>query len=417
MNKQYEIFLETIKAALNGVIVSDSEKYRALSIGEWQGLIMLAESHKVLPMFYEAVHEVLEKADEVLAAQVRKRVVQQVMLQTMKTTEFLQLVGSLHDLGIKPLVVKGIVCRNLYPKPDERISGDEDMLISEDQFSYCQEKLLNMGFDVVYENKDREDSYEVSYKKNDNPLYLEVHKALFSTNDVVFSPWNEYFKGVHDRAVKHDMYGVSVFSLSHTDHLFYLICHAFKHFLHSGYGIRQVCDMVMYANAYGREIDWEKICANCREIRAELFTAAVFKIGQKHLNFDCDKASFPADWLAMDVDELPMLEDLLTGGIYGGADLNRKHSSNMTLNTVSGQMQGKSDRATVLKTIFPTAKSLESRYKFLKKQPYLIILAWMDRIFKYGLELVKGKYNSAADALRIGNQRVELLKIYGVVDR
>lgn len=32
-----------------------------------------------------------------------------------------------------------------------------------------------------------------------------------------------------------------------SDHLFYLICHALKHFYHSGFGIRQVCDILLFA--------------------------------------------------------------------------------------------------------------------------------------------------------------------------
>ena len=52
----------------------------------------------------------------------KRRIVQQVMIQTMKTSEFLQLYRFLAEAGIRPLVVKGIVCRELYPNPDYRAS-------------------------------------------------------------------------------------------------------------------------------------------------------------------------------------------------------------------------------------------------------------------------------------------------------
>lgn len=47
-----------------------------------------------------------------------------------------------------------------------------------------------------------------------------------------------------------------------TGHLFFLICYAFKHSLHSGYCIQQVCDIVLFANQYGQEIDWRLVLVN-----------------------------------------------------------------------------------------------------------------------------------------------------------
>lgn len=108
-------------------------------------------------------------------------------------------------------------------------------------------------------------------------------------------------------------------------HLFYLICHAFKHFLHSGFGIRQVCDIVLFANAYGKEIDWIRILQQCREIHADLFTAALFQIGQKYLTFDPSRAGYPQEWQEIQVDEQLMLDDLLEAGIYGDGTMSRKH--------------------------------------------------------------------------------------------
>ena len=36
-----------------------------------------------------------------------------------------------------------------------------------------------------------------------------------------------------------------------------------------------------------------------------------------------------------------MLEDLLSAGVYGGADMSRKHSSNIILDAVDAQRQGR----------------------------------------------------------------------------
>ena len=67
------------------------------------------------------------------------------------------------------------------------------------------------------------------------------------------------------------------------------------------------------------------------------------------------------------------------------------------------------------KSLFPSAKSLESRYPYLKKYPYLLPLAWFSRIVKYGKEQKGNTNNSAMESLKIGSERVELLRKYKVI--
>lgn len=201
-----------------------------------------------------------------------------------------------------------------------------------------------------------------------------------------------------------------------TDHLFYLICHAFKHFLHSGVGIRQVCDICLYANAHGAEIDWQPVLDRCADIHADRFAAALFRIGEKYLTFDPGKACFPKAWREMAVDERAMLEDLLDSGVFGASSMSRKHSSNITLNAVSAEKQGRKAGNGLLRTVFPPARQLTGRYPYLKEKPYLLPLAWVNRILKYGKETAGSPTdNNAAQSIKIGNGRVELLKKYGII--
>ena len=99
----------------------------------------------------------------------------------------------------------------------------------------------------------------VTFYNNQRMKKVELHKQLFPSGSEVFSDWNRFFEGAFERSVQENIQDRPVFTLGYTDHLFYLICHAFKHFLHSGFGIRQVCDIIMYANAYGGRADWKTI--------------------------------------------------------------------------------------------------------------------------------------------------------------
>ena len=218
-----------------------------------------------------------------------------------------------------------------------------------------------------------------------------------------------------ERAVGLEIQGSTVYTLGYTDHLFYLICHAFKHFIHSGFGIRQVCDIVLYANEYGSQVNWMQILEYCRMIRAEKFTAALFQIGRNYLVFDPDKADYPDAWRQIRVDELPMLMDLLSGGLYGDANMSRKHSSNITLDAVAAQKQGRKTKNGLLASVFPASSKIEGRYPYLKKHPYLLPVAWCSRLWTYSREIRHSRDNNAADALRIGSERIELMKAYGIL--
>lgn len=419
MQQMQELFLQALGAALKNEQVSWEEPF---SEEKWMELFRMAEVHQVLPMIYEAVYQcpAAQQADPRILAPVRSQMVQRVIMQAQKTGEFLSLYQELEKAGVRPLVVKGIVCRQLYPNPDYRMSGDEDLLIEPTEFWMCHEALLGCGMELSDGEMDAaalETAYEVPYGKRGRLIYIELHKSLFPPESDAYGDLNRFFRETWSRAEEVTVDGVTVRTLGCTDHLFYLICHAFKHFLHSGFGIRQVSDIVLFANAYGAQIDWQEMFAHCREIRADLFAAALFRIGQKYLGFDLEMAHYPEQWQEIWVDETDLLLDLLDGGIYGDADKSRKHSSNMTLDAVAAEKQSKKAGNGVLKSLFPSARSLEGRYPYLRKWPILLPFAWAERMARYGKETMQNKDSDAMETVKIGNRRIALMKEYGIIGK
>lgn len=413
MNEIKGLFLEALSASLRGEQVRWAQP---ISAQDWAALFGLAQAHQVLPMIFEAVHAcpAAKEADARLMTMAKRQTMQSVMLQTMKTGEFLALMQHLRAAGVTACVVKGAVCRSLYPQPDHRVSGDEDVFIPSEQFERCHEAMLAFGMKPADPAQDIRNAHEVPYGKPGSPLYIELHKHLFPPESDAYGDFNRFFVDAHARAVEITVDGVPLETLCPTDHFFYLICHAFKHFLHSGFGIRQVCDITRFAARFGREIDWDAVLDNCREIRAEQFAAALMKIGQVYLGFDPEAAGVSAEWRAIAVDEGPMLSDLLDGGVYGDASMSRKHSSTMTLDAVAADRRG--GRRSLLRTLFPSRRALEGRYPFLRERPYLLPLAWVRRMAHYIAERRgAGKDNNAAESLRIGSERVELLRRYGII--
>lgn len=406
--------LEALKCFLEGEKVQWES---GISGEEWGELFDLAIQHQILPMVYEAVYAcpAFGSMPDNQKDYIKHRMIQQVMVQGRKTAEFLALYSRLLEKSLTPIVVKGIICREMYREPDYRASGDEDVLIPSEQFTLCDQVFRENAMDYLEPEKDPEKEGEVPYYKKGGLLHIELHKELFPAQSEAYGELNEMFRNVFQRKIQTEIQGIPVYTMGHTDHLLYLILHAFKHFLHSGFGIRQVCDIVIYANTYGSEIDWEYLYQACQKIRGENFTAALFHIGEKYLNFDKEQAHYPAVWQQEEADGEALLDDLLQGGVFGDSSLSRKHSSNMTLAAVTDEKKGRKLKASLSSSLFPDKEYMAGKYTYLEKYPFLLPAAWGSRILNYMKETRGTKNNNAKESIEIGNQRIELLKKYKII--
>lgn len=395
---------QQLLTALRAFLRQEAADVQSMSPEEWGRLWSLAAEQKVLPM---AADVLLRKDDD--QATVRRSAAHAMLLQFRHSARFLELYGQLLAGGTKPLVVKGLVCRSLYPKPDLRVSADEDLLVRPEEFSAVLAVLRKAGL----EPEDPDAEQVVACRDRETGLYLELHRALFPEVSEAYGELNRFFDEAFEHAAETPVEGGCVWSLCSTEHWLYLILHSFKHFLHSGFGIRQVCDICLFVQAYGDQLDWSRLAEQLRETSADIFAANLLDIGREYLGFEQYPAGAEA-WLEscgtlLDCDDL--LEDLLSGGIYGGNSEARQHSSLITLNAMKDGSDAHSVRR-VLRTVFPPGKDLARTYPYLEAHPWLLPAAWLQRIGHYQ---ARNKTDAAKESLTIGAQRVRLLKKYRVI--
>ena len=406
MTRADELLLSVLTAALRG------EAYDGpLEAEDAEPLFHAAEIHSVLPLVVEAVYRRPELKGSETLKNAQTGAIQRVIRQIMQDNEFLNLLEKLQQQGYDPLVVKGMVCRALYPQPWLRPSVDEDILVPAEEFAAYDRLLIELG--GMYADTPDADLNavdETSYHKENSPLYIELHKNLFDRNSDAYGDLNRPFDGVLKRASAVTIQDLRVRTMEPTDHLLYLLLHAFKHFLYSGFGIRYVCDIVLFAEHYREELAAERVVSECQKLRAAQFAAAVFRIGTKHLGMD--PAAVPEAWRDAEADEAPLLEDILSGGLYGIADENRLHSGNITLNA---RAKGRSGGGGVWRAIFPSAEYLRSRFPYARKSVLLLPVAWAQRIFLYAKRSTKETNVSAAESVRIGQERIRLMERYGII--
>ena len=402
MTEKDKQLLEALSAHLNGERVDWDGP---MNEGDWGALFELTREQHVLPMVLEAVYpcpafQTLPERSRAAFKQESKR---RVIAQTLGTQAMLRLVRAMEGAGLHPLIMKGAACRSTYPVPDLRPSSDEDILVPEEEFARCAAFLLDYGCRQT-EAGDAQRDFELSFNTPEG-LHVELHRTPFAPDSDTLSGCNPLFAGAWERGMELEGFR----TMSPHDHMLYLILHAFKHLIHSGFGIRQACDILLWGEKYKEKIDWKELERQCRTVRAWGFVQGIFQIGGKWLSLPVPALLGGAEGLGD-----ALLEDLLSGGVFGGTDLSRKHSSTVTLSAVEGQQRGK--RPSLLPTLFPKRSAMERQYPYVAHCPPLLPVAWMHRMARYGREK-KGDTNRAADSLRIGKARIALLRELGILDK
>ena len=410
------LLLEILSAALQGIPYSSAEAPDADVV---RSAAALADEQKILPLIFDAAalsvfFTALSREEY---KELKSRALKEVTRQVTQTGEFLVLLKKLQDRGYDPIVVKGMACSRFYPQSCLRLSVDEDIFVPDKTFFQYRELLADYGMDLDFPENYSKDRDEISFHKRNSPLYIEVHRHLFPSVSELFSDFNSCFASAQEKTIQFKVQDLQVRTLDPTDHYLYLLLHAFKHFLYSGFGIRLVCDIALFGRCCKNEICWSDIKKQLELWQAFGFGRAVWRIIDRYIYPGAFQNTAAESWLS-GVSEIPLLEDILHSGLHGDSSMERLHSAGITLQAVEHDRQGKKQGRSLLPLIFPPVKNLASRYPYLKKKPFLLPFAWGQRVFHYAAEL-KGQQGTDAvgESLALGRKRIRLLEQYGIIDR
>ena len=408
MEKTNLKFLSLLKSSLK------NEKYDGEKI-EFEDLVYIykmSEIHHVVPMIYNAAYneDFFKDCDANFQAMFKSSAFRYIFSQIQRTNHFLEVYKKLSEKNIKILVFKGIIFRNMYNNPDDRISSDEDILIKKEDYEKVKEFFLSEGFEFIDKGE------ECAYFSKSTGLCIEVSTSLFSHESKAYGHLNKLFEDVFEKSIKINIDKIDILTLSHEQHLIYIVFHNMKHFLTGGFGIRQVADFSKYIETYGEYINWEKFWSDLKDLNYDTFALNLIEISLKYLGFNDDKITYPDNITSFDelknsqkyyINSESLINDILDAGVFGASTMDRKHTALMTLDAVEDKK--KSNR---LKAVFPNVNYLKDNYTYLQKYPILLPVAWGQRILSY---LKKNKTSSYINTMELGKQRIELLKEYKII--
>ncbi len=379
---------------------------------DWNEIFAVTLNQNLFPLIYDAAgnYPSFREFDE-SHPELMTRATLSLSNQIRNTDEFLNLYKQFLNNGLAPVVMKEIICRELYgEKADLRPSGDEDILIEKDEYEKAEEVLVEAGY--IKEDKEFDSTFshmqEVTFTSSDSNLVIELHINPFGYWDDIRTKMNNWFRKVFSRTVEISVSGVHIRTMAPTDHLLFLVFHAFKHFIGKGFGIRLLLDTLLYTERYYDGIDWDYIFEGLRDVGAESFFSDMIVIGNEYLGFQIPALKTP-------VSPDALLDDMLQVGIFGNST-KENAASGAFMNIAVGGKPVQNDyrikSVDMFHLLFPSWRTWLTLRPYLADRPWMLPVEWCKRVGRYLKKKDKVDYTQSWN---IAERRLELLKKYGVI--
>ena len=389
---------DLVLSAFSAFVTGRQMKER-LPDAQFGAFVETSRAHKILPMTADALSASGETLLPEHRAALKREAALQTVMQIRRTEVFLRAYRAMRAAGAAPLCVKGAVCRSLYPNPDLRASADEDLLVREADLACCIDTLRGLGFTA----SGPASGYEITFRENASGCVIELHRSLFPEDGGVYSRFNELLGDLFRDSETVTVDGTELLCAAPTSHMFYMVLHAFKHFLVAGVGIRQLADIAVFAQH--NDIDWQGLFEKCAVVRLTGFLSAVLRIGADRFGLDVSGVSSPL--FDAGVDAAALLRDVMKGGVYGARNADSRRSGNLTFKAYAAVLLQK--KTSIFAAIFPPKDSIRRKYAYADRHGWLLPVAYISRILNYFFR----RHDTAA-TFSTAEKRSELMRRYGI---
>lgn len=340
---------------------------------KWKSIIKESEAHNVKGLVYSAINksEHLKYVKKESLEQWKRDTLVTGIYQIEHIRQISKVLKVLNKENIPVIVLKGLVVREFYPKPELRTMGDADVLVKKEDINRIKKLLKDLGYSEL-RDLENHGAHIVFVHKNHFPI--EVHWAL--TN-------KDYFKGepvfenqIWENAIKVKVGDSETLSLSFEDLAVHLCIHMAVHSVASGFGIRQLCDLVLLVEKKGHLIDWSSFLNKIKKCGIKKFTISIFLICQQLFNM-----VIPQELNNILVEEKLLkllIDDIFSSGVHGARSISRMFGTSLAYS--SPQIDSPNSVGIVKRFImllFPPNNKLSDKYLYAKKNIFLMPIAWI----------------------------------------
>ena len=348
---------------------------------EWDNLINEANAHSITGLLYPALKNIKDNniSKEVID-KLKRYTFNEAIGQSNHIKRTADILSLFNENNIPVIVLKGLVVREYYPKPDLRTMCDSDVIIHKNDLEKVRKLLLEKGF---VEEEDA--GHHIAFLNNS--FNLEVHWTLANES---FRKGQECFQEkIWDDAMKIKVGGVDTLSLSLEDLALHLCAHMASHMAISGFGVRQLADLVLLVEHKGNEIDWDEFKDKAKKSGLTQFSTGMFKVCNYLFDMEIPKQLNIKN--SRNDEEIIKLvvNDIFTGGVYGQRDLSFSFRAQVGYDIDDDSTFSMLKR--YIQVILPPISKLSDRYAYAKKYKILLPAAWIHHIY---VGITTKKYDS-----------------------
>lgn len=208
---------------------------------ELKNIFARADKHQVLAVLSRQMEELPDVDKTFWQTKMRRAVLQSYHL--LFTAKYV--VNLLEENGIRCVLLKGATVANNYPIPELRKSGDVDILLLDSRQNKQVENLLKTrGFQKSGEQHGSHHTVWFSPEK----IEVEIHTRLTEVfnNEAANKKMEEQFKKIPEHITRKELMGISFPVLKDGFQAYHLLLHMLVHYMHSGFGLRLLCDWVAF---------------------------------------------------------------------------------------------------------------------------------------------------------------------------
>ncbi len=320
-------------------------------------LFDLCQKHSLTSLVYYALTKIITPEHKWIEA--NGKAVRKNMLLDLEREKIL---AFMNENGIKHMPLKGIIMKELYPKPGMRQMSDNDIWYDESYSKALEQFMQKLGYTDIVVGKGNHDNYKRP------PVYnFEMHRTLFNKSQ---EPFYTYYKDINRLLIrdKNSKYGCH---FGTEDFYVYMVAHEYRHYSTGGTGLRSIIDCCVYLKKYGNEMKFTYI-----ETETNKLGISDFEEKQRMLCLKLNRMCFNMLYGY----EKEMLEYCFSSCAYGNFE--NKVNNKLKDFSKDGNITRKSKLKYVLSRIFPPMEFYKNYYPFFYRHKLFLPVCFIIRLYK-----------------------------------
>lgn len=400
MNKNQKLIIKLLNCSIR------KEKLSGISYKEinWDYIMKEATAHNIYPLLYPVVKDILSLNKTDMKQRWELTTFNTAIYFNRQIAQLSTVFSKFNEKNIPVIALKGLFLRNYYPYPDLRTMGDADILVQKEYIKEVQGLLISLGYIQIEETT----PVHIAFM-HEHYCPIEVHWALADNRYI--KDISQFENEVWSAAVLKKIRETDVLCLCPEDFLVHLFIHMAAHMKSSGFGLRQLCDLVLLIEGERQNINWQTFSLKIKTNSLERFASAIISICNILFNLNV-----PQEYKHINIDKKyikMLIANIFDSGVFGKKSLHRIFGNNLLNSEQIYEFTDCSKPKSILYVVFPPVNNLDDKYGYAKKNKILIPIAWIHHFLSgiFNKEFsISEKISSVLFSTSVFRKKKELLK-------